>query len=162
MKITQSISELTSEWLSFIDPIDFSMFRPYFHWLTVIGGERLCLQVTICTSTKSAECKKYRKKTAHIIFLVFADSFEVGNNKKALHEAEKVLKKTPQLRCAKALKGLALLRMGRDDESHTIINQIAAEKPFDDATLQVLSFIYKEQEQCKLLIRLAYSVGKRI
>lgn len=76
----------------------------------------------------------------------------MGNNKKALHEAEKVLKKSPNMRCAKALKGLALFRMGRDDESHAIINQIVSEKPFDDATLQVLSFIFKEQEQCKNLL----------
>lgn len=86
----------------------------------------------------------------HFFFVfIFLDSFEVNNNKKALHEAEKVLKKSPNLRCAKALKGLALFRMGRGEESHSIINQIVEEKPFDDATLQVLSFIYKEQEQCK-------------
>lgn len=78
-----------------------------------------------------------------------ADSFEVGNNKKALHEAEKVLKKTPNLRCAKALKGLALLRLGKTDESNAIIDKIVAEKPADDSTLQVLSFIYKEIEECK-------------
>lgn len=77
------------------------------------------------------------------------DSFEVGNNKKALHETEKVLKKTPNLRCARALKGLALMRLGKNDESNAIINQIVAEKPSDDATLQVLSYIYKEMEECK-------------
>lgn len=73
----------------------------------------------------------------------------MGNNKKALHEAEKVLKKTPNLRCAKALKGLALLRLGKTDESNAIIDKIVAEKPADDSTLQVLSFIYKENEECK-------------
>lgn len=73
----------------------------------------------------------------------------MGNNKKALHEAEKVLKKTPNLRCAKALKGLALLRLGKTDESNAIIDKIVAEKPADDSTLQVLSFIYKEIEECE-------------
>lgn len=77
------------------------------------------------------------------------DSFEVGNNKKALHETEKVLKKQPHLRCARALKGLALMRLGKNEESNTIINQIVSEKPNDDATLQVLSFIYKEMEECE-------------
>lgn len=81
------------------------------------------------------------------------DSFEVGNNKKALHEAEKVLKKTPNLRCAKALKGLALLRLGKTEESNAIIDKIVAEKPADESTLQVLSFIYKEIEECKCGVR---------
>ncbi|XP_031637101.1 phagocyte signaling-impaired protein [Contarinia nasturtii] len=75
------------------------------------------------------------------------DSFEVGNNKKALHETEKVLKKTPNLRCARALKGLALMRLGKTEESNAIINQIVAEKPSDEATMQVLSYIYKEMEE---------------
>lgn len=72
----------------------------------------------------------------------------MGNNKKALHETEKVLKKQPNLRCARALKGLALMRLGKNEESNTIINQIVSEKPNDDATLQVLSYIYKEMEEC--------------
>lgn len=80
---------------------------------------------------------------------IITDAFEVYNNKKALHEAEKVLKKTPTLRCAKALKGLALLRLGKNEESNAIIDHIVAERPCDEATLQVLSFIYKETEQCK-------------
>lgn len=101
---------------------------------------------------------KFRKKTmknfSTLSFLMncsILDSFEVGNNKKALHETEKVLKKTPNLRCARALKGLALMRLGKNDESNAIINQIVAEKPSDDATLQVLSYIYKEMEECKCL-----------
>lgn len=84
-----------------------------------------------------------------LLFVPNLDSFEVGNNKKALHETEKVLKKTPNLRCARALKGLALMRLGKNEESNAIINQIVAEKPSDDATLQVLSYIYKEMEECK-------------
>lgn len=76
----------------------------------------------------------------------FLDAFDVGNNKKALHEADKVLKKTPHLRCAKALKGLALLRLGKKDESDSYIDQVVAEKPTDETTLQVLSYIFKETE----------------
>lgn len=73
----------------------------------------------------------------------------MGNNKKALHETEKLLKKIPNLRCARALKGLALMRLGKNEESNAIINQIVNEKPNDDSTLQVLSFIYKEMEECE-------------
>lgn len=85
------------------------------------------------------------------LYLFFADSLEVGNNKKALQEADKVLKKNPAIQCARALKALALLRIGRDEDAQLIISQIANEKPFDDPTLQVMSFCYKEQEQCKCI-----------
>lgn len=86
------------------------------------------------------------------MLLDFADSIEVGNNKKALQEADKVLKKSPGIQCARALKALALLRIGRDEEAQPIVNQIANEKPFDEQTLQVMSFCYKEQEQCEYAI----------
>lgn len=72
----------------------------------------------------------------------------MGNYKKALHETEKVLKKTPQLRCARALKGLSLVHLGRVQESKSIIDDVVNEKPSDDSTLQVLSFIFKELDQC--------------
>lgn len=89
------------------------------------------------------KCNIYKNK----LKFQFLDSFEIGNNKKALHEAEKVLKKSPKLRCAKALKGLALMRLGKIDESNAIIDQIVSEKPSDDSTLQVLSFIFKETNE---------------
>lgn len=88
---------------------------------------------------------------------MFTDSFEVGNNKKALHEAEKVLKKSPNLRCAKALKGLALMRLGKIDESNAIIDQIVSEKPSDESTLQVLSFIFKETNEGKIECKSVFS-----
>uniref|UniRef100_A0A1I8P4E4 N-terminal acetyltransferase B complex subunit MDM20 homolog n=1 Tax=Stomoxys calcitrans TaxID=35570 RepID=A0A1I8P4E4_STOCA len=80
------------------------------------------------------------------------DNLEVGNNRKALQESEKVLKKHPNQLCAKALKGLALLRLGRYEESHGFLQAVANEKPVDDATLQVLSFCYKELEQLDKIV----------
>ncbi|XP_059620887.1 phagocyte signaling-impaired protein isoform X2 [Phlebotomus argentipes] len=75
------------------------------------------------------------------------DSLEVGNNKKALQEAEKVLKKSPSMQCGRALKALALLRLGRDEESETIVKSLADEDICDDPTLQVMTFCYRETEQ---------------
>lgn len=74
---------------------------------------------------------------------------EVGNSKKALHEAEKVLKKAPNMQTGRALKGVALLRLGRLEESSAIIEQIMTEKSIDSSTLTVLSFIFKETDNCK-------------
>lgn len=82
------------------------------------------------------------------MFRFVSDCLESGNNKKALQEAEKVLKKSPSILCFRALKALALLRMGRDDEADILVDQIAAESPSDDATLQVMTFCYKEREEC--------------
>ncbi|KAL1489406.1 hypothetical protein ABEB36_014306 [Hypothenemus hampei] len=82
------------------------------------------------------------------------DWLDSGNNKKALQECEKVLKKNLNLQCGKALKALTLLRMGRDQECITILDNLTSEKPTDDATLQVISLCYREMEQidkiCKL------------
>ncbi|XP_055695660.1 phagocyte signaling-impaired protein isoform X1 [Lutzomyia longipalpis] len=75
------------------------------------------------------------------------DSLEVGNNKKALQEAEKVLKKNASMQCARALKALALLRLGRDDESEAIVKALADEDICDDPTLQVMTFCYRETDQ---------------
>lgn len=84
-----------------------------------------------------------------IIFI--SELLELGNNKKALQEAEKLLKKMPVLPCGRALKALALLRLGREEESNTLLKALAEEKPSDEATLQVLSFCYKETEQRRFL-----------
>ncbi|KAH8369259.1 hypothetical protein KR009_006031 [Drosophila setifemur] len=82
------------------------------------------------------------------------DNLEVGNNRKALQESEKLLRKHPTLLCARALKGLSLLRLGRYDESHGCLQTVAEEKPTDDSTLQVLSFCYREMEQLDKIVEL--------
>ncbi|KAF5280729.1 hypothetical protein FQA39_LY18012 [Lamprigera yunnana] len=70
-----------------------------------------------------------------------------GNNKKALQESDKVLKKTPNLLCAKALKALSLLRMGREVECVAILETLGDDSPSDDATLQAMTLCYRELQQ---------------
>lgn len=89
---------------------------------------------------------------------IVSDCLESGNNKKALQEADKVLKKSPNQLCFKALKALALLRMGRDDEADVLVEQIAAENPSDDSTLQVMTFCYKEREECTFILAFSLTV----
>lgn len=72
-----------------------------------------------------------------------------GNNKKALQEAEKVLKKSTTLQAARALKALALFRLGKAQEAQVILEALADEKPSDDATLQAMTISYRESQQCK-------------
>lgn len=78
-----------------------------------------------------------------------SDNLELGNNKKAIQEADKVLKKTPNVQCARALKALALLRMGREEEAEPIMKVLVVEKPCDVSTLQVMTFYYRETDERK-------------
>ncbi|XP_064074356.1 phagocyte signaling-impaired protein [Vanessa tameamea] len=75
------------------------------------------------------------------------DWLDNGNNKKALQEAEKVLKKSPSLQAAKALKALALYRLGKGPEAHALLDALAEEKPSDDSTLQAMTISYRESQQ---------------
>lgn len=40
--------------------------------------------------------------------------------------------------------------MGREEESQVIIDALVNEKPHTESTLQVMSFWFREQEQCNL------------
>ncbi|XP_058059996.1 phagocyte signaling-impaired protein [Anopheles bellator] len=83
------------------------------------------------------------------------DSIEMGNYKKALQDADKMLKKKPTLQCARALKAWAYLRLGRDDESAALITTLEQEQPTEATTLHALTLCYKEMRQpariCTLL-----------
>lgn len=84
------------------------------------------------------------------LFYSFSDNLELGNNKKAIQEADKVLKKSPSVQCARALKALALLRIGREDEAEPMMKILLEEKPCDVSTLQVMTFYYRETDERKL------------
>ncbi|XP_053986052.1 N-alpha-acetyltransferase 25, NatB auxiliary subunit [Hylaeus anthracinus] len=75
------------------------------------------------------------------------DWLDNGNNKKALQEADKVLKKHPSNQCAKVLKALALLRLGKENECQIIMDEVRLEVPCEDSTLQVMSICYREIHQ---------------
>ncbi|XP_020285803.1 N-alpha-acetyltransferase 25, NatB auxiliary subunit [Pseudomyrmex gracilis] len=75
------------------------------------------------------------------------DWLDSGNNKKALQEADKVLKKHPTNQCARVLKALALLRLGKENECLVIIDKVRSEVPCEDSTLQAMSICYREIRQ---------------
>ncbi|KAF4526862.1 hypothetical protein B566_EDAN013916 [Ephemera danica] len=90
-----------------------------------------------------------------------ADWLDNGNNKKALQEADKVLKKQPNFLCAKVLRALALLRMGKNEECETILETVRTETPVDDATLQAMAICYRELHQTdKICLMYAAAVAK--
>lgn len=78
-----------------------------------------------------------------MIIYLLTDWLDTGNNKKALQEAEKVLKKQPNFLCAKVLKALALQRLGREVECEEILEKVCQEVPTDEATLQAITICYR-------------------
>jgi len=78
------------------------------------------------------------------------DWLDNGNNKKAFQEAEKVLKKQPSLQCAKVLKALAMIRLGRSEEAQSILKEVLLEEPYDDSTLQAMAICYRETHKPEL------------
>lgn len=78
-----------------------------------------------------------------------ADLLDCGSNKKALQEVDKVLRKWPKLQCARALKSLATLRLGRAQDALVLIDALAQDLPTDDSTLLVMTIVYRETHQCE-------------
>lgn len=50
---------------------------------------------------------------------------------------------------AQVLKGLALLRMGRHDDSAVLLEEVHSQHPTDEATLQAMAICYREMHKCK-------------
>ena len=61
------------------------------------------------------------------------DWLDNGNNKKALQEADKVLKKQPEFQCCRVLKCLALIRLGKEGEAEVILNKVCKYKLEQDS-----------------------------
>ncbi|CAL1537069.1 unnamed protein product [Lymnaea stagnalis] len=88
------------------------------------------------------------------------DCLDNGNNKKAIQEADKVLKKQKELTCAKVLKALALLRMGRHSEGSSLLETIHQSEPTEEQTLNAMSICYKETQQYEKIASLYEAASK--
>lgn len=60
-----------------------------------------------------------------------------------------MVKKYPSIQCARALKSLVLLRLGREQEASGVLQKLADEQPTDEQTLQAMTFCYKDMEERK-------------
>lgn len=79
------------------------------------------------------------------------DCLDNGNNKKAIQEADRILKKQRDFSCAKALKCLALVRLGRHDESTPLLQDVHCQQPHDEPTLQAMAMCYRELYKLDLM-----------
>ncbi|XP_058822286.1 phagocyte signaling-impaired protein [Topomyia yanbarensis] len=89
------------------------------------------------------------------------ESIEIGNYKKALQDVEKVLKRNPTIQCGRALKAWAYIRLGRDEESATLIRALEKETPTESTTLHVMTLCYKETDQLDKICQLFASASKQ-
>ncbi|KAI8491402.1 N-alpha-acetyltransferase 25, NatB auxiliary subunit [Branchiostoma belcheri] len=90
------------------------------------------------------------------------DALDASNNKKAIQEADKVLRKQKDLICAKALKAIALLRSSRRQEALLLAAEVAAQEPIEEATLQALTICYREMERGDLVARIYENAVKKV
>ena len=72
------------------------------------------------------------------------DNLDAGYYKKAISEADKVLKKHPDTLGAKALKGLALIRLGRESEAWKSLEEVEEAGPNQDHVMTALTHAFKE------------------
>ena len=86
----------------------------------VLGYILILLIVTAVRMTKNSAENSVAERRLRPIY----DWLDNGNNKKALQEADKVLKKQPEFQCCRVLKCLALIRLGKEGEAETILNKV--------------------------------------
>lgn len=91
---------------------------PYLGSLVI--GPLFTVALIFLVMAKSSAASQVAERRLRPIY----DWLDTGNNKKALQEADKVLKKQPDFQCCKVLKCLALIRLGKEGEAETILEKV--------------------------------------
>jgi N-terminal acetyltransferase B complex non-catalytic subunit len=92
------------------------------------------------------------------------DAIDGGQCKKAIQEADKVLKKHPYLMTAKALKALALIRLDRNAEALPLLDIVEThivEEEAEDNTIQAIVHCFKEIFAPERIVRIYESLFNR-
>jgi len=71
------------------------------------------------------------------------DLLDADNPKAALVQCQKILKKQPNASMVKALKALALQRLGMKDEAVSLANEVKVLHPTDLHLLQTVMYVYR-------------------
>uniref|UniRef100_A0A672IWE5 N(alpha)-acetyltransferase 25, NatB auxiliary subunit n=1 Tax=Salarias fasciatus TaxID=181472 RepID=A0A672IWE5_SALFA len=90
------------------------------------------------------------------------DYLDNGNNKMAIQQADKLLKKHKDLHCAKVLKAIGLQRTGKQDEAFALAQEVATLEPTDDNSLQALTILYREMHRPELVTKLYEAAVKKV
>uniref|UniRef100_A0A3B3YRW3 N(alpha)-acetyltransferase 25, NatB auxiliary subunit n=1 Tax=Poecilia mexicana TaxID=48701 RepID=A0A3B3YRW3_9TELE len=89
------------------------------------------------------------------------DYLDNGNNKMAIQQADKLLKKHKDLHCAKVLKAIGLQRTGKQDEAFSLAQEVTTLEPTDDNSLQALTILYREMHRRKYSLNGSPSASSR-
>ncbi|XP_043571489.1 N-alpha-acetyltransferase 25, NatB auxiliary subunit isoform X1 [Chiloscyllium plagiosum] len=90
------------------------------------------------------------------------DYLDNGNNKMAIQQADKLLKKHRDLHCAKVLKAIGLQRTGKQEEAFAVAQEVAALEPTDDNSLQALTILYREMHRPELVTKLYEAAVRKV
>ena len=113
-----------------------------------------CVPSTVSSASSFHPYEDFKFKNPNDIFALI-DWLDNSNNKKALQEADKVLKKQPDFVCCKALKALALVRLGREEEASPILDSILQRGTCDEGALQAMNVALREMQQRKFLLNIS-------
>lgn len=89
------------------------------------------------------------------------DCLNIGCNKKAVQEVDRLPKNVRDLTAFKALKSLALIRMSKRRQAFDILNEINPEDDLDEATLQTMTSCYKESVDVGRIVDLYEAASRR-
>ncbi|XP_038129023.1 N-alpha-acetyltransferase 25, NatB auxiliary subunit [Cyprinodon tularosa] len=90
------------------------------------------------------------------------DYLDNGNNKMAIQQADRLLKKHKDLHCAKVLKAIGLQRTGKQDEAFALAQEVTVLEPTDDNSLQALTILYREMHRPELVTKLYEAAVKKV
>ncbi|XP_063065865.1 N-alpha-acetyltransferase 25, NatB auxiliary subunit [Engraulis encrasicolus] len=90
------------------------------------------------------------------------DYLDNGQNKLAIQQADKLLKKHKDLHCAKVLKAIGLQRTGRQEEAFSLAQEVTVLEPTDDNSLQALTILYREMHRPELVTKLYEAAVRKV
>jgi hypothetical protein len=89
------------------------------------------------------------------------DCLNIGSNKKAVQEVDRLPKNARDSTVFKALKALALIRMGKRRQAFEILGEIDPQKDLDEVTLQTMTSCYKESVDTSKIVDLYEAAATR-
>lgn len=89
------------------------------------------------------------------------DCLNIGCNKKAVQEVDRLPKNARDMTVFKALKALALIRMSKMQQASDILKEINPEDDLDEVTLQTMTSCYKESTDVSKIVDLYEAASRR-
>lgn len=89
------------------------------------------------------------------------DCLNIGSNKKAVQEVDRLPKNVRDLTVFKALKSLALIRLCKRQQAFDILSEINPDDDLDEVTLTTMTSCYKESVEVSRIVGLYEAAARR-